>query len=246
MTVWPRSRSVRRRPASTSDDPEALESLRTLGYLGGSRTSGEAPSGLPDPKDRLALRDLLWSGEQALRAGRFDDALGRFAEVLRVDPENRFATLRSGMAHLKRGTTSAALPFLEKTVRLDPEQPEGRYALADAFTRLGREADAVLQWQETVRRQPRRVAAWSNLGLVLARQGSFEAAEKALEHAAQVEPTELQILKNLGGVRFARAVHAIESGRADEARAALGRALQSDPSLRARAQADSRLRPLLP
>ena len=232
--------------AERSADPQVLESLRALGYVGGAPASGEPPPGLPDPKDRLAERDALMRGEGLLRRGDLEGALRQFEAVLATDPRNRFATLRSGIALLKGGDASAAAARLRAAVDLDPGQAETRYALADALTRAGDDAAAVLQWMETVRLQPRRSAAWSNLGTVLGRMGRLDEAARAFGEALRLEPANPQLRANLGAAYYERARRALAAGDRAAARTALAQALAVDPQLRRRAEAEPALVPLLP
>lgn len=184
--------------SQASDDPEVLERLRSLGYVGGGATPGGPSGALADPKDRLQEKEKCSQGEALLRASRFDEAIARFEAVLATDPQNRFATLRSGMAYLKKNDVTRAVPRLEAAVRADPRQAEARYALADALTRAGRNDEAVQQWLETTRLQPRRAAAWSNLGTVLSRLGKKKEAIDAFAEGVRQEPGNGQLLANLG------------------------------------------------
>jgi arylsulfatase A-like enzyme/tetratricopeptide (TPR) repeat protein len=192
---------VEARPEAGSrgaEDPAVLEQLRALGYVGGAVRTGSAPAGLPDPKDRRALRELLSEGEARLRAGDTSGALQRFEAVLAREPGNRFATLRAGIALLKAGRLAPAAERLRQALAQDPNQAETHYALADALTRAGRLAEALPAWFETVRLQPRRVAAWSNLGLVLHQLQRPAEAVRALREATRLEPTNPLVLANLG------------------------------------------------
>ena len=183
--------------------PEVAEQLRALGYLGASVTSASPPPNLPDPKDRLAEQRLLTQGEGLLRAGDFAGAIRAFDAVLVGDPENRFATLRSGIAYLKQGNASAAATRLQGAVAQDPEQAETHYALADAHMRLKNWDGARAEWLETLRLQPRRAAAWSNLGTALGRLGRFPEAVQAFARAADLEPVNTAFGVNLGFARRA-------------------------------------------
>jgi arylsulfatase A-like enzyme/Tfp pilus assembly protein PilF len=244
--------------SQAADDPEVMERLRSLGYVGGGALPGPPTGALADPKDRLKEKELCSQGEALLRASRFDEALVRFESALALDPRNRYATLRSGMAYLKKNDVARAVPRLEAAVRADPQQAEARYALADALTRADRNEEAVQQWLETTRLQPRRAAAWSNLGTVLSRVGRKKEAIAAFAEAVRQEPDNAQLLANLGlaqhwagdepaaaaaFVELAR-VH-VRAGRRDEARAALERARAADPRALERIHADPELRPLL-
>ncbi|MGH7895071.1 MAG: tetratricopeptide repeat protein, partial [Candidatus Binatia bacterium] len=177
-------------------DPAVQARLEALGYLS-TATATVPPSGLPDPKDRLAERRTLLEAEGLLRQGAYHEAVARFDAVLTSDPENRFAILRAGMALLKAGDPKGAAPRLERAVAIAPELAEAHYALADALTRTRRYEAAIAEWQETTRLQPRRVAAWSNLGTVLGLVGRLADARASLERAVALAPEDPRLLVNL-------------------------------------------------
>jgi arylsulfatase A-like enzyme/Flp pilus assembly protein TadD len=183
---------------TVTTDPEALSKLHSLGYLGAGGTHGEAPEGLPDPKDQIALRTLATNAETLVRAGRLDEARRLFDDVLRTDPDNRYVVLRAGMAALRQNDVDAAVRLLTHAVKIAPQQAEAHYALADALTRAKRYDDAVPEWMETIRMQPRRYAAWANLGSVLAWKGEPERAIAAYAEAVALRPDDPALLGNLG------------------------------------------------
>ncbi len=175
--------------SETAQDPEVTEKLRALGYIGaGSSKSGAPPRGLPDPKDRIAERTLLLQGEDLLRAGKPAEALALFEQVLAREPEDRYATLRSGMTLLALGKVPEAVARLEKAVKVDPDRAEARYALADALTRKGDHARAAQEWMEVARLQPRRKEPWVNMASSLLALGKKKEAAEALARALEVDP----------------------------------------------------------
>lgn len=227
-------------------DAEVLESLRALGYVGGGATPAEPPDGLPDPKDRMAMKTQLVAAEQALQSGDAASALRRFDAVLKDEPDNRFALLRSGVALSRLRRFREAVTRLERAVKADAAQAEARYELADALTAAGDLPRAAQEWMDVVRLQPRRAAAWSNLGGVLFRRGDARGAERAVARAVDLEPKNDLYVENLSEVRFALAQAEARAGRRDEARRMLALALATRPALRRRALADPALAPLAP
>ncbi len=203
-------------------DPEVLERLRALGYVGGTPPATDIPEGLADPKDRTAARRLLMSGENLFQAGDYPRALAAFSEVLIDDPENRFALLRSGLAELRSGRAERAVTWLERAVAVDPQQPEARYALADALTRAERYDEAVPEWQQAIALQPRRVAAWANLGSTLGWLGRTEESILAFTEAAALGPDRSEVWENLSYVEF-------QAGRAGAAARHLQQAAELNP-----------------
>jgi arylsulfatase A-like enzyme/Flp pilus assembly protein TadD len=196
-----------------NEDAEAVAKLRALGYVGAGGGGSEPPAtGLRDPKDARAMRDLLTQGDLLLRSGKAARAVPKFDAVLAQDPGNRFALLRSGAALLAAGDPARAAVRLQKAVDANPGQPEARSALARALAATGRPAEAVPHAMEVVRLQPRRAAGWAELGSALGRAGKIAEAVRAFERAVELEPQNAGFL-----ARLAFAEHA--AGRiADAAR----------------------------
>jgi arylsulfatase A-like enzyme/cytochrome c-type biogenesis protein CcmH/NrfG len=213
-------RAVSAMPAKAapgSADPEALAKLRSLGYVGAGASAAEPPmSGLRDPKEGARLRELLTTADLALRAGDAHASLRHFDAVLREDPENRFALVRSGAALLATGDPSAAASRLELAVRLDPERAEARALLADALLQSEQHESAVQHAMELVRLQPRGAANWVKLGTAFGMSRRVAEAVDAFERAVALEPNDPQWL-----ARLAFAQHA--AGRRDAAIASLQR-----------------------
>jgi predicted Zn-dependent protease len=175
--------------ASTVEDPEVAARLQALGYTGaGTAPRGEAPPGLPDPKDRVRLWNLLGEGEARFSARDLAGAVALYDQVLAEEPENRYALGRSGIALTEMGELSKGVARLEAAVALDPRRPELREGLARTYARLGRFEAAAEQMAELTRLQPRRPEHWSRLGSLLGQSGRPADAAAALAQAAQLAP----------------------------------------------------------
>jgi len=199
-------------------DPEVAERLQALGYTGGGGADAEPPaSGLRDPKDGGALRDLMTAADQDLRHGDNRAAVAKFDSVLAQDPENRFALLRSSAGLLSLGDPRPAIPRLRKLVHLNPDQPEAHETFAVALGRAGQHGPAADQWREVVRLQPRRAQAWSSLGAAVGLSGKRQEAVKAFARAVELQSDDPQFL-----VKLAFAEHA--AGEVEAATTHLARA----------------------
>ncbi len=196
-------RSQGARAAATADDPRVLERLRSLGYVGGGAPppAGDWPRGLPDPKDRLALRARLHESEALLAKGDLAGAVRDFEVLLKEEAENRFALLRLGTALSRLGRPRAAQAPLARLAALDPRQAEARYLLGEAYLRGAQWLEATAEWMEVTRLQPRRAAAWSNLAVALLATGRDTEAVKALEEAVRLEPGQALYRENLAAAR---------------------------------------------
>ncbi|MFZ2236788.1 MAG: sulfatase-like hydrolase/transferase [Dokdonella sp.] len=166
--------------ASGQADDAALERLRSLGYVGVGAAITEAPTGLADPKSMLDVRDALQAAEGLLRERRYVEAETLFEKVLASDPDNRFASLRSGVTLLHIGRAKDAVARLQHAVQIDPHRAEGRFALGDALMRVSDFAAAADQWAALAELQPRRAEAWFNLAEALRKSGHAARADNAM------------------------------------------------------------------
>ncbi len=197
---------VRAAPAAARrvEDPETLERLAALGYVAGAAAERPVPGGgLPDPKERVALRDLLTEADELAAAGASQEALARFDEALAVEPENPFALSRSAAALLRLGRAQEAVARLRRAVAGAGDQPETRALLAEALGASGSHAEAAAEWMEVVSRVPRVPRYWSNLGAELGRAGRAAEAVEALERAWELEPESADRLVRLAFAEFA-------------------------------------------
>lgn len=91
-------------------------------YLRAARSSG-GPA-------RVA--SLLRQGQLALRAGRPDDALGKFGEAYQLEPRSAAALVGIGRSKDALGDTAAAYDAFNAAATLDPRDPEPPYAAGRA------------------------------------------------------------------------------------------------------------------
>lgn len=174
------ARSADTRVASTHVDDAAIQRLRSLGYVGVGAPVEAPPAGLPDPKSRIAMRERLQEAEVLLRRHAYAAAQEIFDGVLAEEPDNRFATLRSGIALLRLNRASEAVDVLTRSVAVEPRRAEARYALADALMRTADYHAAAEQWAALAELQPRRPEAWFNLATALAQAGEQERSQAAM------------------------------------------------------------------
>ncbi len=221
-----------REPATSATvaDPEALAKLRALGYLGAGAAPAEPPAGLPDPKARLELRQLLTQGQELLDAGSPAAALAKFDAALAAEPGNRFALSRSGLALVRAGRVPEAVERLRAAVESSPEQVETRALLAEALGSAGEWSVAAGEWMEVVSRQPGVARYWSNLGGALGRGGQVERAVSALRRAVELERS-ADRLNRLAFAEFAAGQLTSAAGHLEAAASELGEAFTHSGAL---------------
>jgi Flp pilus assembly protein TadD len=142
---------------------------------------------LPHARENLALA--------LTQAGRPQDAIVHFAEIVRENPSDLAAHRRLGVALAMSGRPHEAIASLQRAVELAPDDAVARNALGAALGSAGREEEALAQYDRAVRLDPRVFEARSNLGRTLVRTGRAEDGNRVLYElsvellrAGQLEP----------------------------------------------------------
>lgn len=229
--VAARERMASADPASGMD-PERLEKLRALGYLGGSEPASTRTPGA-DPKDKIEDFRLAnaWmrEGLRQLHDKDFAGGVESFRKLLERGIESAEIHLYLGQALLGRGRTAgsagdfrqAADHFLEATKRT-PSLVEAWLGAAEARVQLGeapaaletlRDGQALLPRELRLRREEARL-------LRLMRQPAE--ARRVLEAAIGIEPRDAFLHAALSEVLR-------ELGDLDGATASLRRAVEIEP-----------------
>jgi len=206
-------------PKPAKIDPEALERLKTLGYVSGAEgTARRRPGPLPDPKDRLPLLQELLQAQSARDAGRLDDAARRLEAVVREDPDNPAVHLALSSVHFRRRDAANAIAAAQRAVELEPESTVAVLDLALACRAAGRVDDAAAGFERVLQLDPENLKALVNLGEIRDGRGEREKAFDAYRRAASVAPRFALVQVNLGNV-------ALELKRFDVAEEALRKAV---------------------
>jgi tetratricopeptide (TPR) repeat protein len=224
-------------------DPETLEKLRSLGYLGG--VAEVRPSGtLPNPRDHVGEIEDIKKGFALAASGRNLESLGVLRGLLDKNSDIFDVRLKEGEVLLALGRPEEALQSLKKAVQISPSLAAGvAPALARANLELGNFGDAdqsarialktnppeghILLAQIALKRDDlssaEHEAAWLRQNPKTAQDGALAAAEvrirqerfeDALRILDEVKGQTLFNLEFLRGDALARLSHLPEAERA--------------------------------
>ncbi len=206
---------------SAKADPNAQDTLRSLGYAGGSG-AGLPPDRPPrDPKDLVHLVAKI-DEAKAAGFGRGDArrALALLLPIAPEDPTNPEIPLYLGLFSQRVGDLPAAEVHLARALELDPRNA---WALTLHGMVAGARGDTALaeaRLREGLRRLPNYAQLKVNLGILLLGTGRREEAEKWLREATADNPGSFDAWEVLGDLlagdpaRAAEAASAYERARA--------------------------------
>jgi len=206
-------------------DSETEEKLAALGYVGatgGGRHLEGRPRG--DPKDKIALYNLIKQASGASAEGRIEEAIAKAKEALRADPEIVEAYMLLGNFQKKAGQPAEAIASYRRALERDPDHQGALFSLAVAYKDQGRLDEARVGLERARELDPRNGRVLWQLADLFVRKGDPAAAEAVVKDALSRKVEEHRFLLKL-------AESQIEAKRYDDAERSLRLALEKKPDL---------------
>ena len=204
------------KPQSVPADVE--QRLRALGYLSGGSARNLEERRRGDPKDTVALYNLLLRAGEDSEAGDYEAAAAKVKEALAADPEIIEAHSRLGNIYTKAGKHADAVAAYKRALALDPEHLQSTYNLALAYRALGQIDEAIVGFERTQQLDPRSGRAHFQLGDIYMQRGDPAKALDVLTKGLTLDVDRPPFLVKLGEAY-------LELKRYDEAEKALTEAV---------------------
>jgi len=196
----------------TQLDPEAVERLRSLGYVSfQSPAAPGADAGRADPKDKIeTLRAILRAGDLR-RAGRHAEAEDLLAQLERTEPDLYVIPFERGENYLGWSRPQEALKEFGKALELNPSFDQAALGLGRAHFMLGDDRRAATAFQLALHSNPHNFLAREALAKVFWRE----------DLPAKAEPELAQVVKEHPELIEARADYAVILAKLQRYREAL-------------------------
>ncbi len=204
------------------ESAETIERLRSLGYVaGGSAGPKDTYTEADDPKRLIVLEQTLERAAAAFRAGRIDEAIALYRDVIarRADTEDAYRKL--ALLYWRTGRPRDAVETLELALRNSVTQREVRNRLAQYLAESGQPARAIALLEHDAGIDPDSLIALGNAYMLAGRPPD---ALRTFQRLLAADPDNGLAHENIG------AVHAHLRNYA-EAEEALRRAVALNPAL---------------
>jgi len=211
-------------PDKDALDPETLQRLAALGYVGGGPRVDPAAL-LPDPKDKIGVFARLGRARALARDDKLEQAVAAMRAVVAEDPGIIDAYSSLGGWLLQLGRPDEAVASYRKALEIDPHSELALGALADAYRAQGRPESAIEGYRTALRLAPRQPHVWYQLASLYLELGRRDEAEATFREALKHNP-------KMGAAYNSLAALAFERGRYDEAERLVRRGLQLEDDLR--------------
>lgn len=187
-------------------NPESMERLAALGYVGGGAPPpGSAVGRLPDPKDRLDQYNRYARAVNAAIAGRRRGDPAAVVQVLgpvALEFSSQYSVVSYlGEALLELRRFEAALPYLTKARDLSPKAGPSWARLAEALSGAGKLEEALAAVDQGLGVSPRHASLIRLRTALLTRAGRADEAAAFLEEASRDNPDDGVIAAELSGLR---------------------------------------------
>src|SRR5580700_11546975 len=145
-----------------------------------------------DSNSTRALNNL---GNLYVAENKLDLAEKEFRKVLRLEPGNRDGNYNLGLVLMAKGSPLAAISHFQ---RVHPLDIAARSNLIRAYLRAGRTAEGLRLATDLSAQNKDDVQLHFTLGVLLASEKQYRAAQLELQQANALQPETLEILYNLG------------------------------------------------
>jgi tetratricopeptide (TPR) repeat protein len=144
--------------------------------------------------DTLAKNPACWMAANNLglvyeKTGRLDDAVARYEEALRIQPDFPDAHTNLGNVLLAKGRKDEALAHLRESVRLAPDSAEAWNNLGGGLNETGRTTEALECYRRAVSLTSDDARLHLNLGAALTAAGALDEATSELEKTTARGPS---------------------------------------------------------
>jgi choline-sulfatase len=206
-------------------DSETEERLAALGYVAGSISSKKIDGpARGDPKDKIALYNLMKEAAALSGEGKVEDAVATVKQALTSDPEIVEGYMLLGNFYKKMKRPQEAIDAYRDALARDSEHQNALFSLALSYKDEGRLEEARVGFERARDLDPRNGKVLWQLADLWMRKGDFARAEAILTDALERKVDEHRLLLKLAENR-------IEAERFDDAERALKTALEKKPGL---------------
>ncbi|MCX6152085.1 MAG: tetratricopeptide repeat protein [Ignavibacteriales bacterium] len=148
------------------------------------------------PKEEADL--LLIEGNDLFELSNFSNALEKYQEAIKKDPNYPSAFLNSGLAFLRLGKDKEAIDNFRKVLELEPNNKTAYRNLGIAYANLLDFDNAILNLEKALEINPLDSALYNDLGNAYLNSGKYELSITQYKKALEVDPNFIYAFYNWG------------------------------------------------
>lgn len=154
-----------------------------------SDTTDTAQGSPPESSQSQPAGDPLSQAIALHNAGRLDEALVIYQDLLSAEPGNQYAAYNIGLINQTRGDNEAALEFYDRALAADPTLSVAVYNRALALRDVGRIDESLAAFESLLAEDGDNVGVLYNYGNLLISQGEVERGVELVNRAIELNPS---------------------------------------------------------
>jgi arylsulfatase A-like enzyme/predicted Zn-dependent protease len=178
-------------------DPETVQKLASLGYLGGGSAIARDDKDLADPKDKLHLYESIGYAVNLLSKNDHKGAADVLEIVLGDDPNIPQAQLLVSSAYRKIGQKEKARAVLDAYLKADPGNTRALIAMGEILLEEGRGDDVIAISRRALASDERNARAYELMADVYVTRKDYPAAVSSLQKVVEIQPKLTRSRNNL-------------------------------------------------
>ena len=134
------------------------------------------------------VRSLIKQGEQLNDEGKYTEAIEKYNQALKIDPENIYADYELAFSLFSSGKGSEGIPYIEKVIKANTSLNAGAYdLLGSIYDKDNQTQKAIEAYKEGIKVNPNYQRLYYNLGIVYSRDKQYAEAEKCAIEAIKLD-----------------------------------------------------------
>ena len=136
----------------------------------------------------LNADSLVKQGVELGHNKKYDDAIARFNEALKLNPDNQMANYELGYNLFISGKEKAALPYLEKVVKLNPKAGGAFDMLGTVYDDDKQPEKAIGYYLKGINGDPEYQRLYFNVAITYYKTGKYAESEQYAINAIKLDP----------------------------------------------------------
>ncbi len=129
----------------------------------------------------LSAEEYFQRGNEFIKAGRLEEAVGEYQRTLELEPENVDALTNLGVVYYNLGQLDEAIAQYSKAIEIAPNDADIHSNLAAAYVQTNQLEKALEEYSTAVELNPDLAEAYFGLGVVYLQLGQNDKAIEAFE-----------------------------------------------------------------
>lgn len=163
------------------------------------------------------VQDYLSQGMKLAKEKKYEEAIGKYEEALKINPKDMGALLLAGLTHAQIGKLDRAIEYTKKASEIGPSYTPF-YHLGLLYAVHNEPEKAIRSFDQALTFNPESYVAEYQKGLVYASQRSYREAMEAYQRAIELNPASDDARLALAAVSYQQGNTAEAERQAEELR----------------------------